>query len=206
MVARAPSSDLTGYARIRNAALEAFARDGVKASSVRAIARAAGVSPGLVQHYFPSKDALRDAVNEHVIALAAEHFADLPQAAGDEDPLVALGDRITLLVSEQPEAILYAARAIVEGDTAALELFDAFVAIASAQWERLAGEEMLRPDLDLGWAALHPVIFNLATVLFRRAIERHLPEPFFSPRELARWNTATTALMRSGTRRGGASG
>jgi TetR/AcrR family transcriptional regulator, regulator of cefoperazone and chloramphenicol sensitivity len=202
MAARVPSSDLNGHARIRNAALEAFAREGVKASSVRAIARAAGVSPGLVQHYFPSKDALRDAVNAHVIALAAAHFADLPPTAPGGDPFVALGDRITDLVGAQPDAILYAARAIVEGDAAALELFDGFVTIARAQWDLLADEGLLRSDVDLAWAALHSVIFNLGTVVFRTAIERHLPQPFFTPGELARWNAATTAMMRMGTRAG----
>ena len=196
----APLSDLTAYARIRNAALEAFAQDGVKASSVRAIAKAAGVSPGLVQHHFPNKAALRDAVNAHVITLVASPFADLPLAASDADPFTELGDRITSLVGQQPDALRYAARAIVEEDEAALDLFDAFVAIARAQWDQLAEEGRLRPDLDLQWAALHPVIFNLGTVLFRKAIERHLPQAFFTPHELERWNVAMTTMMRLGSR------
>lgn len=199
MATRVPASDLTGYARIRNAALSAFARDGVKASSVRAIARAAGVSPGLVQHHFPTKDALRDAVNAHVIALAAAPFADLPLETSGADPFVELGERITRLVGEQPEGLLYAARAIVEGDEAALQLFDAFVAIAARQWRLLASEGRLRADLDMQWAALQPVIFNLGVVLFREAIERHLPQPFLAPQELQRWNAAMTSLMRLGT-------
>ena len=63
-------SDLTGLARIRNAALEGFARDGVAATSIRDVAKRAGVSPGLVQHYFQSKAALVEAVNAHVLAIA----------------------------------------------------------------------------------------------------------------------------------------
>jgi AcrR family transcriptional regulator len=43
-------SDLSTYARIRNAALEGFATRGVAATSIRDVATAAGVSPGLVQH------------------------------------------------------------------------------------------------------------------------------------------------------------
>jgi AcrR family transcriptional regulator len=199
MAARVPNSDLTGYARIRNAALEGFARDGVEATSVRAIAKAAGVSPGLVQHHFPTKKILRDAINAYVIELVAAPFADVAVAASDGDPFEELGNRVTSLVRGHPHALQYVARAVVEGDEAALGLFDAFVGLARAQWNLLANDGRLRPDLDVEWAALHTVIFNLGTVLFRSAVERHLPQPFFTPEELGRWNTATTALLRAGT-------
>ena len=94
----------------------------------------------------------------------------------------------------------YAARSIAEGDETALQLFDGFVAVAAAQWEALASEGRLREDLDLRWAALHTVVFNLGTVLFRRALERHLDGPFFTHAELERWNAATTAMMERGSR------
>jgi TetR/AcrR family transcriptional regulator, regulator of cefoperazone and chloramphenicol sensitivity len=195
------SSDLTGYARVRNAALEGFARDGVKATSIRAVAKRAGVSAGLVQHHFPTKASLRDAVNAHVVTLVSSSFADIPAATPDANPFEELGERVTRLVGEQPEALRYAARAIVEDDEAALDLFDSFVAIARAQWELLAGERRLRPDLDIQWGALHTVVFNLGTVLFARAIDRHLKQPFFTPAQLERWNVATTALIRRGAER-----
>jgi AcrR family transcriptional regulator len=200
-MATVPASDLAAYARIRNAALASFARDGVEASSIREIAREAGVSPGLVQHYFPTKAALRDTVNEHVIALVAEPFRDVPLDPADGDPFEELGNRITALVGEHPEAVRYAARAIVEGDAAALALFDAFIAIARGQWEQLAEAGLLREELDRDWTALHVVIFNLATILFRAAIERHLPASFLEPEQLRRWNVATTDLLREGALR-----
>jgi TetR/AcrR family transcriptional regulator, regulator of cefoperazone and chloramphenicol sensitivity len=68
-------SDLTGLARIRNATLDRFAQDGVAATSIRDVAKHAGVSAGLVQHYFPNKTALVDAVNRHVVALATSAFS-----------------------------------------------------------------------------------------------------------------------------------
>jgi AcrR family transcriptional regulator len=45
-------------AAIARAAWRTIARDGVGASTVRAIAREAGCSTGVLQHYFPDKDAL----------------------------------------------------------------------------------------------------------------------------------------------------
>jgi len=189
-------SDLTAQARIRNAALEGFARDGVAGTSIRDVAEAADVSPGLVQHYFPSKTALRDAVNDYVIEIVRESFSDLPLDASSPDLFDELGDRITSVVAEHPTALLYVGRAAAEGDEAALQLFDAFVAIADQRLESLADKRLLHPDVDLRWAALHVVVMNLGTVLLAQAIDRHLPEPFFTPAELQRWNVASTALFK----------
>uniref|UniRef100_UPI0013D78043 TetR/AcrR family transcriptional regulator n=1 Tax=Fodinicola feengrottensis TaxID=435914 RepID=UPI0013D78043 len=54
--------DLTARARIRNAALRQFADKGVKGTTIRGVAEAAGVSPALVQHHFGSKEQLREYV------------------------------------------------------------------------------------------------------------------------------------------------
>jgi len=197
----APASDLTGLARIRNAALEGFARDGVPATSIRDVAKRAGVSPGLVQHYFPNKTALVEAVGEHVLTLATDAFSDLPEHTSPIQAQQELGDRVTAFVAEHPTALLYVARSTADRDDAALGIFDAFVAIAGAQWQRLADNDLLRPDTDLTWTALHAVVMILGTILLRDAIERHLPEPFFTPAQLDRWNAASNALFREGTYR-----
>ena len=60
------SEDLTARARIRDAAVARFGRDGFRAP-VRAIAEDAGVSAALVIHHFGSKDALRAECDEHVL-------------------------------------------------------------------------------------------------------------------------------------------
>jgi AcrR family transcriptional regulator len=57
--------DLTAAARIRDAAIAQFGQHGF-GTSVRAIAAAAGVSPGLVIHHFGSKDNLRRACDEYI--------------------------------------------------------------------------------------------------------------------------------------------
>ena len=62
---RSVEADLTGRARIRDAAIRRFGADGFGAS-VRAVAADAGVSPGLVIHHFGSKDGLRKACDAYV--------------------------------------------------------------------------------------------------------------------------------------------
>ena len=195
------SSDLTGLARIRNGALELFARDGVAATSIRDVAKQAGVSPGLVQHHFSTKAALVEAVNEHVVALATDAFSDLPASGTPVDVQQELGDRVTAFVREHPTALLYVARSAADRDDAALGIFDAFVAIAEGLWRGLADHDLLRPGVDLTWTALHSVVFVLGTVLLKDAVGRHLPEPFFNPEQLERWNAASNALFREGAYR-----
>ena len=48
------------------------------------------------------------------------------------------------------------ARLVLEGDEAALTLFDGFVEIAKKQLTRLAASELLQEDLDVHFAGRHP--------------------------------------------------
>ena len=59
------SADLTGAARIRDAAIEQFGQRGFGVG-LRAIAEAAGVSAGLVIHHFGSKGGLRKACDDYI--------------------------------------------------------------------------------------------------------------------------------------------
>ncbi len=190
--------DLTAAARIRNAALRGFAIDGVAATSIRDVARTAGVSAGLVQHHYKSKDALRDAVNEYVARIGAQALAGLEEVTDPDDLVPEIADRLTALMRDHHLALLYVTRAVADGDEAAIAVFDGFVAVADEHVGRLARLGLLREDLDLRWAALHVVILNLGTALLESAVSRHLEAPLRSPRELQRWNVATTALFRSG--------
>lgn len=61
------TAELTGRARILQAAVRRFAVDGMSAS-LRSIAADAGVSAGLILHHFGSRDGLREACDEHVLA------------------------------------------------------------------------------------------------------------------------------------------
>lgn len=189
------ASDLTAAARIRTVALELFAHRGVAATSIRDVAAAAAVSPGLVQHHFRTKEGLRAAVNQHVLAV----MSDALEQVRNDETLEQMGDRVTAFVRDNATAMRYIARGLTEHDHDAFALFDALVEIGLNAWlgpERKRGA--LRRDADLEWAAIHVATFNLATVLFEGAIECHLPDSFYSAEQLQRWNAATTALYRHG--------
>ncbi|MFZ5871946.1 MAG: TetR family transcriptional regulator, partial [Actinomycetota bacterium] len=74
----ARADDITAKARIRNAALELFARDGVEGTSLRAVAAAAGVTVGLIVHHYGTKEALREAVELAIVEQFADAIASVP--------------------------------------------------------------------------------------------------------------------------------
>lgn len=59
--------DVTTKARIRDSAVELFGRDGYPRTSIRTIARHAGVSAALVIHHFGSKETLRQECDQHIV-------------------------------------------------------------------------------------------------------------------------------------------
>src|ERR1700733_6023291 len=74
--------------RIAAAARESFAREGGGGTSMRAVARQAGVDPALVHYYFGSKEALLDASTMP----PAEWVASIGRA--NAQPLAARGEAI----------------------------------------------------------------------------------------------------------------
>jgi TetR/AcrR family transcriptional regulator, regulator of cefoperazone and chloramphenicol sensitivity len=117
--------DLTARARIRDAAMRLFAERGIDGATVRDIAKAAGVSAGLVRHHFGSKEALRDACDEH----ALDRLMRIKEAA----ILDGQAANPAFLPSVHPTVLLlnrYLARSMVDGSAAASALFDQFVDLA----------------------------------------------------------------------------
>lgn len=59
---------MTTRAKVRDAAIMLFARDGFERTTVRQIAAEAGVSAALVIHHFGGKEQLRHACDDHILA------------------------------------------------------------------------------------------------------------------------------------------
>lgn len=120
--ARADPADLTSRARIRDAALELFTERGVDGTSIRDVARAAGVSPGSVQHHFGTKAGLRAACDEHVLRQLVDAKEQLLRDHRLGDP--------GSLAAAQPELLgltRYLARSTIDGSPGAAAMFEQLV-------------------------------------------------------------------------------
>ncbi|MEY3213783.1 MAG: hypothetical protein RIT28_4264, partial [Pseudomonadota bacterium] len=74
-----PSQVSQRRAQLIRALAQVMAREGYEAASIREIAQAAGLAPGLVHHYFPDKESLLVALTED---LGAAWLTRLDEAEG----------------------------------------------------------------------------------------------------------------------------
>lgn len=111
---RSRAEDLTARARIRNAALDLYATHGEDRVSMRTVAAEVGVTVGLVQHHFGTKDGLRAAVDELVV----EYFRDAMARATAEDAdgnlMAARNQSVRDMLAANPEVAQYLRRAWID--------------------------------------------------------------------------------------------
>lgn len=180
-----PVDDLSTRARIRDAAMAAFAEEGFRGATMRGIAAAAGVSLGLVQHHFGTKDGLRAACDERVLELV-----QFKTEAFDEGRL---GDPEVLatLMSMAPAVQRYVGRAMVDGSPAITALVDQVMArseqVLSSTWPNRfdAGTRQTR-DVAAVMTAL-----NTSTMVLQSHLARRMDVEPFTETALRRIGSAT---------------
>ncbi|AVH57280.1 MULTISPECIES: TetR/AcrR family transcriptional regulator [Streptomyces] len=132
--------------RILEAAREEFSERGYDKTSVRGIAKAAGVDSALVHHYFGTKEQVFEAAVEVVVAPALN-----APAAVEEGPLDGIGERLTHFffgIWENPAtrtSLLAVLRSAVNNETAAA----VFRRLVVAQLLRRIAERIDVPDAEL---------------------------------------------------------
>ncbi|WP_406148147.1 TetR/AcrR family transcriptional regulator [Streptomyces sp. NBC_01012] len=210
-------SDLTGRARLREAALELFAERGFEATSTRAVAAAAGLSPALVTRHFGSKDGLRAAVDTYVLGRIDQQLAEL-----DPDPgaglMESLGEVSARLFGADPVLRGYLRHVLLEESEASAALFGRLLSGAGAELERLSAAHGGRGPGAAGtrgargaagtpgasgapgdeWAPFQLLCLILGPLLLERVMQPNLGEPMFAPEVLARRSAANQRLLTRG--------
>lgn len=164
--------DLTGRARIRQAALAQFTEHGFERATIRGIAAAAGVSPSLVRHHFGSKQELRDAVDGHILQEIRRMTEELMAAArrGEIDAAVVSREAIRPFQG-------YLARALVQGSTTLAVFFDEMVRSSEAFMALDDGDTHV---VDLHTRAAVATAMALGVPLLRDQLSRVLGVDTFS--------------------------
>lgn len=190
-------ADLTAKARIRDAAMKLFGAEGVAASSLRAVARAADVSPGLIVHHFGSKEGLIRAVDEAVLARINLALSEVPIEGSGAELISQRAEVVAAFLRSQPALCDYIGRALSERTEASADLFHRLFVYA-ARDERLIAAGALRAEADAFWRAMHQVILIVGPLLLRPLIERELGGELLTEDNVTRWTRATTDLLQHG--------
>jgi TetR/AcrR family transcriptional regulator, regulator of cefoperazone and chloramphenicol sensitivity len=163
----ARDDDLTARARIRDAGVLLFGRDGYDRTSVRAVAQEAGVSPALVIHHFGSKDGLRVDCSRYVVDEFLGRKGELTQ--GDA---VSAMERWLSDVDQFRPMIDYLARILSEESAAADELFDALLAGTSSMIDEQVAAGIMREPIDRQVIAAYVTAYGVVPLLMKRQMAR----------------------------------
>ncbi|WP_220446723.1 TetR/AcrR family transcriptional regulator [Nonomuraea deserti] len=178
----APSADLTAQARIRNAAITHFARDGFQKTNLRAVAATAGVSAALVIRHFGSKDDLRAVCDDHVLQILVRRTRTVADLAG-----VHLLTREYLSDSEEYRLhVQYMVRAIEEDTPAATTFVNTLVEETEQLFRAGMANGSMRPSSDVRAMAVVSVLLSLATLTMAPPLTRALGYERMGPDVLQR--------------------
>jgi AcrR family transcriptional regulator len=159
--------DLTGRARIRDAAIRRFGADGFGAS-VRTIAADAGVSPGLVIHHFGSKDALRAACDEHVLRMIRETETEAFTQSSPGEWLAQLA-----VLDEFAPMVGYLVQTLLAGGDLAATLLERMTKDAETYLADAVAAGTMKPSRDPAARASFLVDVGIGAVL--SFVRRHPP-------------------------------
>lgn len=101
--------------------MDLFAQYGEDRVSLRAVAAEAGVTLGLVQHHYKTKEGLREAVDQLVVDHFADAIADVPT---DGTPSRVAADRdaaVRAMLAANPVVVNYLRRTVLEPDASRVQ-------------------------------------------------------------------------------------
>ncbi|MGH3278278.1 MAG: TetR/AcrR family transcriptional regulator [Trebonia sp.] len=199
---RSARDDLTARAVIRDEALRLFAARGVDVVTVRQIATAAGVSPGLVMHHFGSKEGLREAVDEHVVATFEAMLGELSRDgdASLREPAAAgsLAAAITAHLPPGSPAPAYLRRLLLDGGPAGRRLFRRIYEVSKQAVAVMASAGLLSPGADPDVRAAFLMTNDLAVILLRERLTDVLGADPLTGEGMARWGREVLTVYASG--------
>ncbi len=162
-------------ARIRDAAIECFATEGISGTTARKVAALAGVSPGSIINHFGSMDGLRQACDRYLITYTRERKQRAMAAGPNLDILAALRE------GGPPHLLAYLAEMLTDDSAAVAELIDGMVADAEIYLAQGVESGTLQPSVDPHGRAVILVMWSLGLLVMHHHVGRLLGTDLTDP-------------------------
>ncbi len=200
---RSIQDDRTTRAVMRDEALRLFAERGPESVTVRQIAGAAGVSPGLVVHHFGSKEGLRQEVDRHVLAVFAAMLGELTDEGGDKllDPGAGAASLSEVFARHLPaDSPLpgYLRRLLLTGSDTGRVLFRQLFELSRRTLDGLAAAGLAAPGRDPAVRTALLLANDLAVFLLRDHLADVLGTDPLSADGMARWAPEMLSIYAGG--------
>ncbi|NUS07565.1 MAG: TetR/AcrR family transcriptional regulator [Nonomuraea sp.] len=200
---RSIRDDRTTRAVIRDEALRLFAASGPEVVTVRQIAAAANVSPGLVVHHFGSKEGLRQEVDRYVLDVFEAMLGELTGEAGAEllDPGAGPGSLSEAFARHLPDDSPlpgYLRRLLLSDTDAGRRLFQHLYELSRGALDGLAAAGLASPGKDPAARAAFLLANDLALFLLRDRLAEVLGTDPLSTDGMTRWAPEMLSIYAGG--------
>ncbi|MCX5052003.1 TetR/AcrR family transcriptional regulator [Streptomyces sp. NBC_00201] len=200
---RSIRDDRTTRAVIRDEALRLFAAGGPEAVTMRQIAAASGVSPGLVVHHFGSKEGLRQEVDQYVLEVFEAMLGELTGEGGAEllDPgagASSLSEAFARHLPDDSPLPSYLRRLLLSDADAGRLLFRRLYDLSKAALDGLAAAGLAAPGRDPAARAAFLLANDLALFLLRDRLTEILGTDPLSADGMARWAPEMLSIYAGG--------
>ncbi|CAM4080188.1 transcriptional regulator BetI [Mycobacterium basiliense] len=194
--------DRTARARIRDEALQLFARRGPDAVTMRDIATAAGVSPALLIRHYGSKDGLIEAVDQHVVTTFELLLVQMTQQTGtgglDVAAVPSLLDGLATHLPPASAIPAYLGRLLITGGRAGADLFERLFRLSQNALDQMVSAGIASPGEDSAVRAAFLLVNDLAVLTLRPRLTEVLGVDPLSGAGMRRWAGEVFTIYRDG--------
>ncbi|MDQ1542728.1 MAG: TetR/AcrR family transcriptional regulator, regulator of cefoperazone and chloramphenicol [Actinomycetota bacterium] len=204
--------DATTRARIRDAAILLFGRDGFRETTVRAIAQEVGVSAALVIHHFGTKDGLRLACDEFIMGEVTAQAAGIGN--GGQGTTAAIQSWLGEMDKRRPW-LAYISRLLTDGSSTSStkddnnsssssdtsvgdRLFDDFVSYTERMFADGVADGSVHESVDPHMRAVILTSYGLSVLIFERQIGRAIGEAGLTSAAAARMTIPALEIFTHG--------
>ena len=174
-------------------AVEMFAEQGFAGTSLRSIAKRAGVSPALMIHHFQTKESLiREAISKTLGSWVADEKAAM---LNDESKQL---QNWQAVMAKGTTPLNFFRQVLLAGGDYAQRLFDASVSETEVLLDQMQSAGRLRNLSDKQTTALIMTISGLGSVLLMSQIEKTMGGPISSDHVASKLMNANNEMLRDG--------